>query len=81
MAVEVHGSLATWPPETELQCSFETELQGSLKTKLHGSLATWPLETELHGFLKLSYMAPELQGSSGTWPPETKLQGSFEIEL
>ena len=37
MAPELHVSLATWPPETELQGSFETELQGSLETELHSS--------------------------------------------
>ena len=74
-APELHGSVATWPSETELHGSLELssithELQGSSttspsETELQGSLETelqGSLETKLHGSLKLSYMAPWLLG-------------------
>ena len=46
-ALELHGSVAPWPPETKLQGSFETELHGFMGT--WPSLSSYALQNELLG--------------------------------
>ena len=74
------------PFESELKL-VETELQVSFETELQGSRATWLLETELQrslklgckALLKLSYKDPELHGSLKLSYKAPELHGSLKL--